>query len=75
MTAAPPVPAAGPPPEPSGVPTACLEFAHDIGIGQFVEREHRVVRWTDVEHGGHSAAMEEPETLVEDLREFIRDLR
>lgn len=62
----------GPPDEPSGVPTAFLEFAHDIGIRSFVEQEHTVDRWTDVDHGGHFAAMEEPAIFVEDIRAFFR---
>ena len=65
----------GPPPEPSGVPTAFLQLAHDIGIRPFVEREHRVARWTDVDRGGHFAALEEPGVLVDDVRAFFRDLR
>lgn len=65
----------GAPPEPSGVPTACLQLAHDIGIRRFVERENNVVRWTDIDRGGHFAAMEEPELLIEDLRSFFRTLR
>ncbi|NYD68648.1 hypothetical protein [Agromyces atrinae] len=51
-------------------------FAHDIGIRRFVEDDHTIVRWTDVEdRGGHFAALEEPETLVSDIREFLRALR
>ncbi|NRG41191.1 alpha/beta fold hydrolase [Rathayibacter sp. VKM Ac-2835] len=66
----------GAPPEDSGVPTAVLCFAHDIGIRRFVEDAHTIVRWTDVpERGGHLAALEEPETLVADVREFLRPLR
>lgn len=65
----------GPAARSSGVPTAFLQFAHDIGIRQFVECEHRVERWTDIDHGGHFAAMEEPGIFVEDLRTFFRDLR
>jgi epoxide hydrolase len=61
--------------EPSGVPTAFLELAHDIGIRRFVEREHRVERWTDVDRGGHFAAMEEPELFVADVRGFFRSVR
>jgi CheY-like chemotaxis protein len=34
-----------------------------------------VDRWTDVDRGGHFAALEEPGTLVEDVREFFRPLR
>jgi hypothetical protein len=33
------------------------------------------VRWTDVDRGGHFAALEEPELLVTDVREFFRTLR
>ncbi|QHC57614.1 epoxide hydrolase family protein [Rathayibacter sp. VKM Ac-2760] len=66
----------GAPPENSGVPTAVICFAHDIGIRRFVEDAHTIVRWTDVpERGGHFAALEEPETLVADVREFLRPLR
>ncbi len=65
----------GEPPERSTVPTGLIQFAHDIGIRRFVEREHRVTRWTDVDHGGHFAAMEEPDALVGDIREFFRELR
>lgn len=65
----------GPPAEVSGVPTGFIEFAHDIGIRRFVEREHHVTRWTDVDHGGHFAAMEAPLELAADIREFFADLR
>jgi epoxide hydrolase len=34
-----------------------------------------IVRWTEMPQGGHFAAMEEPELLVEDIRAFFRDLR
>jgi len=60
----------------SGVPTAVICFAHDIGIRRFVEDSHTIVRWTDVpDRGGHFAALEEPETLIDDLRAFLRPLR
>ncbi|MWV48739.1 alpha/beta fold hydrolase [Rathayibacter sp. VKM Ac-2803] len=63
-------------PEDSGVPTAVICFAHDIGIRRFVEDAHTIVRWTDVpDRGGHFAALEEPELLVADIREFVRGLR
>jgi pimeloyl-ACP methyl ester carboxylesterase len=59
----------------SGVPTAGLVFAHDVGIRRLTETENTVTRWTDVDRGGHFAALEEPELLVDDVREFFRDLR
>ena len=59
----------------SGVPTAAIVFAHDIGIRRYAEQENTITRWVDVDHGGHFAALEEPEMLTADIREFFRDLR
>ncbi|MFD9445344.1 epoxide hydrolase family protein [Streptomyces sp. NPDC060006] len=59
----------------SGVPTAAIVFAHDVGIRRYAERENTIVRWTDVDRGGHFAALEEPGTLTGDIREFFRSLR
>ncbi|WP_039801334.1 epoxide hydrolase family protein [Nocardia araoensis] len=59
----------------SGVPTAALVFAHDVGIRRYAEIENTITRWTDVDHGGHFAAMEEPALLTADIRAFFRDLR
>ncbi|WP_112242570.1 epoxide hydrolase family protein [Kribbella monticola] len=61
--------------ENSGVPTAVLVFAHDVGIRRYAERENTITRWTDVDRGGHFAALEEPELLTADVREFFRALR
>ncbi|MEU4290214.1 epoxide hydrolase family protein [Kribbella sp. NPDC026596] len=61
--------------ENSGVPTAVLAFAHDVCIRRYAERDNTITRWTDVDHGGHFAALEEPELLITDVREFFRDLR
>jgi len=61
---------------PSGVPTAVIVFAHDVGIRRYAEQDHTIVRWTDVQgRGGHFAALEEPELLLDDVRTFFRDLR
>lgn len=62
-------------PEPSGVPTAFIQFAHDIGIRPLIQQEHNITRWTDVDHGGHFAAMESADELVHDLRAFFHELR
>ncbi|TDC51098.1 epoxide hydrolase [Jiangella ureilytica] len=59
----------------SGVPTAALVFAHDVAIRRYAETENRITRWTDVGRGGHFAALEEPDVLLDDVREFFRDLR
>jgi pimeloyl-ACP methyl ester carboxylesterase len=42
---------------------------------KWVERGYNVQRWTDMPHGGHFAAAEEPELLAEDIRTFFRGLR
>jgi pimeloyl-ACP methyl ester carboxylesterase len=42
---------------------------------EFGERAFNVERWTEMPRGGHFAAMEEPELLAEDLRDFFRPLR
>ena len=46
-----------------------------VGIRRYAERENTTTRWTDVDHGGHFAALEEPEVLVKDIQEFFRPLR
>ncbi|MGW6282780.1 epoxide hydrolase family protein [Kribbella sp. NPDC055071] len=61
--------------ENSGVPTAVLAFAHDVPVRRYAERDNTITRWTDVDHGGHFAALEEPELLLADVREFFSDLR
>jgi pimeloyl-ACP methyl ester carboxylesterase len=42
---------------------------------QWIERGYNVQRWTEMPHGGHFAASEEPEMLASDLRVFFRSLR
>ncbi|SUA73500.1 Epoxide hydrolase N terminus [Nocardia otitidiscaviarum] len=60
----------------SGVPTGAIVFAHDIGIRKYAEAEHTITHWVDVaDRGGHFAAMEEPQLLTDDIREFFRGLR
>src|SRR5699024_11702469 len=54
--------------ENSGVPTAAIQFAHDIGIRHLAEQSNTVVRWTDItDRGGHFAALEEPDILLSDI--------
>lgn len=65
----------GAPPISSGVPTAAIQFAHDVGIRQLAEQSNHIVRWTDVaDRGGHFAALEQPAMLLQDLREFLAGL-
>ncbi|MFN8079349.1 MAG: epoxide hydrolase [Kineosporiaceae bacterium] len=58
----------------SGVPTAVIAFAEDPSIRHFAEFSNTIVRWTDVETGGHFAALEQPDQLIADLRAFTTEL-
>jgi microsomal epoxide hydrolase len=42
---------------------------------EWVERGYAVTHWSEMERGGHFAAMEEPELLAADIRSFFRALR
>ena len=42
---------------------------------ELAERTYQVTRWSELPHGGHFAALEEPETLAEEIRAFFRPLR
>jgi pimeloyl-ACP methyl ester carboxylesterase len=59
----------------SPVPTAVAVFPGDGTSGGIAERQHNLVRWTELDRGGHFAAMQAPELLVDDIRAFVRDLR
>jgi pimeloyl-ACP methyl ester carboxylesterase len=60
-----------------GVPCGVARFAKEAPMPprEWVERAYDVVRWTEFPRGGHFAAMEEPELLARDIREFFRPLR
>ncbi len=60
------------------VPTACAIFPKEMlswPPRSYVERLYNVQRWTEMPRGGHFAALEEPELLIEDIRAFARGLR
>jgi pimeloyl-ACP methyl ester carboxylesterase len=40
----------------------------------WVERAYNVTHWSEMESGGHFAALEEPEALASDIRTFFRPL-
>ena len=42
---------------------------------EWVERVYNLRSWTEMKRGGHFAAMEQPEALAEDIRDFFRPLR
>ncbi|MGH2614067.1 MAG: epoxide hydrolase family protein [Thermomicrobiales bacterium] len=58
------------------VPTGvAVSTTQDIAIRRLAERDHNVVHWSEFDEGGHFAAMENPEFLIEDVRTFFRGLR
>ncbi|MDP2140506.1 MAG: epoxide hydrolase [Gammaproteobacteria bacterium] len=59
------------------VPTAGAIFPAEINLTPrlWAEEHYNIVRWTRMPQGGHFAAMEEPELLLTDIREFFRPLR
>jgi epoxide hydrolase len=61
--------------EPSGVPTGVAVFPMDITIRSIAEAEHNIEHWSEFDRGGHFAALEAPDLLVGDIREFFRPLR
>lgn len=58
-------------------PVAVALFPKEIPMPprKLAERGLNIVRWTAMPRGGHFAAMEQPELLAQDLREFFRVLR
>jgi pimeloyl-ACP methyl ester carboxylesterase len=65
----------GQPEERSSVPTGVAVFPDDFSIRRLVEREHTIVHWSEFDRGGHFAAMEQPDLLVGDIRDFFRRFR
>jgi len=61
----------------SGVPTGVAVFPREIAppIRRFAEQTENIVHWSEFDRGGHFAAMEEPDLLVGDVRDFFRPLR
>lgn len=59
------------------VPTACALFPKELLAWpprSYVERIYNVRQWTEMPRGGHFAAMEEPQLLIDDIQSFARSL-
>jgi microsomal epoxide hydrolase len=58
------------------VPTGGAVFPSDIlrASRRFAERQYNIVHWSDFDRGGHFAALEEPDLIVQDLCAFNRTL-
>jgi epoxide hydrolase len=56
------------------VPTAVAVFTTDVTVRRFADRFHNVVRWSEFDRGGHFAALEAPDLLGADVRDFFSSL-
>jgi epoxide hydrolase len=65
------------PRRPVTAPTAVAAFPKEIlrVTPEWAARRYHVVRWTDMPRGGHFAALEQPELLVDDIRAAARAWR
>jgi microsomal epoxide hydrolase len=60
------------------VPTGCAVFPAEMlrwPPRSYAERIYNIQHWTEMPRGGHFAALEEPQMLLEDIRTFARSLR
>jgi epoxide hydrolase len=64
-------------PVPSTAPTGVAVFPAEIAppVRCLAEQSNHIVHWSEFDRGGHFAAMEEPDLLVGDVREFFRLFR
>lgn len=63
-------------PKPPGtVPTGVAVFpGSDYAIRRFAEKAHTITHWSEFYRGGHFPALEAPDLLVADIREFFATL-
>jgi epoxide hydrolase len=60
---------------PATTPTGVAVFAEDVAIRRYAEQANNIVHWSEFDRGGHFAAMEAPDLLVQDVRACFRPLR
>jgi len=61
---------------PNETPTGVSVFPYDFrSVRAFAERSNNIVHWSQMDRGGHFAASDAPDLLVEDLRTFFRRFR
>ncbi len=70
-------PTSAPVPGRIDVPMACADFPKEViwSPRAWLEPRYDIRRWTLMPKGGHFAAMEQPQLLVDDVRAFFRALR
>ena len=57
------------------VPTGCAVYPKEFlswPPKSYVERLFNVVHWTEMNKGGHFAALEQPSSLIKDIRDFYK---
>ena len=62
---------------PIKVPTAVALFPKEYlewAPKSYVERIYNIQRWTVMPKGGHFAALEQPDLLIKDIRDFVKSL-
>jgi pimeloyl-ACP methyl ester carboxylesterase len=60
----------------SGVPTGVAVFARDeVAIRRFAEEGNTITRWTELDSGGHFAAMEVPQLWAAEVSSFFASLQ
>ena len=64
-------------PNPCPVPMGVAVFPYDIlqPVRSYAERVYDIRHWSEFERGGHFAALEVPDLLIDDIRAFFRPLR
>jgi epoxide hydrolase len=61
---------------PNETPTGVSVFPYDFrSVRAFAERSNNIVHWSQMDRGGHFAASDAPDLLVDDLRTFFRRFR
>ncbi|MEO9330474.1 epoxide hydrolase family protein [Gordonia aurantiaca] len=63
--------------QPCPVPVGVAVLPYDItqAVRPLAGRRYDIVHWSEFDRGGHFAAMEVPDLLAEDIREFFTGLR
>ena len=60
---------------PSGTPQGWAMFSADAIVRRLLDPERQVEHWTEFDRGGHFAAIEAPDLLVDDMRAYFRGFR
>lgn len=61
---------------PNPTPTGVAVFPEDfVSVRSFAERSGNIVHWTEMPRGGHFAASDAADLLVEDIRAFFTKIR